>query len=126
MTNVPPPSVHRRVVGRPPSSVMGGNLAQPRPGLLSRVDRGPPGRLERDGGRLLRCLYAARFPELFGRRRFLERHLHPLSCQKYAAVRTAQDQAWWVFSTVMTFLHGLLLIGFVCVGEIFAPQPRPS
>ena len=39
---------------------------------------------------------------------------------KYAA-EDREDQAWWVFSTVMTFM-GLLLIGLVILGEIFAPQ----
>jgi putative peptidoglycan lipid II flippase len=39
---------------------------------------------------------------------------------KYAA-EDREDQAWWVFSTVMTFM-GLLLIGLVIFGEIFAPQ----
>src|SRR5579862_4290577 len=38
---------------------------------------------------------------------------------KYSA-EDREDEAWWVFSTVMTFMGGLLavLIGF---GEIFAP-----
>jgi putative peptidoglycan lipid II flippase len=39
---------------------------------------------------------------------------------KYAA-EDREDEAWWVFSTVMTFM-GLLLIGLVVLGEIFAPQ----
>jgi putative peptidoglycan lipid II flippase len=39
---------------------------------------------------------------------------------KYAA-EDREDEAWWVFSTVMTFM-GLMLIGLVILGEIFAPQ----
>ena len=39
---------------------------------------------------------------------------------KYAA-EDREDEAWWVFSTVMTFM-GLLLIGLVLLGEVFAPQ----
>src|SRR5580693_8439698 len=39
---------------------------------------------------------------------------------KYAA-EDREDQAWWVFSTVMTFM-GLVLMGMVVLGEIFAPQ----
>ena len=39
---------------------------------------------------------------------------------KYAA-EGREDEGWHVFSTVMTFM-GLLLIGFVLAGELFAPQ----
>jgi len=39
---------------------------------------------------------------------------------KYAA-EDREDQAWWVFSTVMTFM-GLVLMAMVVLGEIFAPQ----
>ncbi|MGB6874936.1 MAG: murein biosynthesis integral membrane protein MurJ [Candidatus Acidiferrales bacterium] len=39
---------------------------------------------------------------------------------KFAA-EDREDEAWRVFSTVMTFM-GLLVIGLVCVAEIFAPQ----
>ena len=39
---------------------------------------------------------------------------------KYAA-EGREDEGWHVFSTVMTFM-GLLLVAFVLVGEVFAPQ----
>ncbi len=39
---------------------------------------------------------------------------------KFAA-EDREDEAWRVFSTVMTFM-GLLVIALVCVAEIFAPQ----
>jgi putative peptidoglycan lipid II flippase len=39
---------------------------------------------------------------------------------KYSA-ENREDEAWRVFSTVMTFM-GLLVITLVCVAEIFAPQ----
>src|SRR5580658_6347261 len=38
---------------------------------------------------------------------------------KYAA-EGREDEGWHVFSTVMTFM-GLLLVGFVLAGEVFAP-----
>ena len=43
---------------------------------------------------------------------------------KYAA-EDREDEAWRVFSTVMTFM-GLLLLALVIVGEIFAPQLGPA
>src|SRR5665213_9682 len=39
---------------------------------------------------------------------------------KYAA-EDREDEAWWVFSTVMTFM-GTLLAVLILFGEIFAPQ----
>ena len=39
---------------------------------------------------------------------------------KYSA-EGREDESWWVFSTVMTFM-GALLAGLIVVGEIFAPQ----
>jgi len=39
---------------------------------------------------------------------------------KYAA-EGREDEGWHVFSTVMTFM-GLLLVGLVLAGEVFAPQ----
>ena len=39
---------------------------------------------------------------------------------KFAA-ENREDEAWHVFSTVMTFM-GLLVIGLVCAAEMFAPQ----
>ena len=39
---------------------------------------------------------------------------------KYSA-EGREDEGWWVFSTVMTFM-GALLAGLIVVGEIFAPQ----
>ncbi|MGD0908650.1 MAG: murein biosynthesis integral membrane protein MurJ [Candidatus Acidiferrales bacterium] len=39
---------------------------------------------------------------------------------KYSA-EEREDEAWWVFSTVMTFMGALLAV-LIVVGEIFAPQ----
>jgi putative peptidoglycan lipid II flippase len=39
---------------------------------------------------------------------------------KYSA-EDREDEGWWVFSTVITFM-GLLLAALIVVGEIFAPQ----
>src|ERR1700691_815487 len=39
---------------------------------------------------------------------------------KYSA-EGREDEAWWVFSTVMTFMGALLAV-LIVIGEIFAPQ----
>ncbi len=118
MTNVPQPSVHRRVFAST-AIVMGGILLCRVLGFFREWTVA-----HQVGSNAMTDAYYAAFtlPD------FLNYLVAGASLSvtfipvftKYAA-EDREDEAWRVFSTVMTFM-GLLLMGLVVVGEIFAPQ----
>src|SRR5580704_15014991 len=118
MTNVAQPSVHRRVFAST-AIVMGGILLSRILGFFREWTVA-----HQVGSNALTDAYYAAFtlPD------FLNYLVAGASLSvtfipvftKYAA-EGREDEGWHVFSTVMTFM-GLLLVGLVLAGEVFAPQ----
>src|SRR5580700_654111 len=118
MTNVAQPSVHRRVFAST-AIVMGGILLSRVLGFFREWTVA-----HQVGSNAMTDAYYAAFtlPDFLNylvAGASLSATFIPVFA-KYSA-EGREDEGWWVFSTVMTFMGTLLLV-LIVVGEIFAPQ----